>query len=154
MTDSNSASLSAELDAYEASVAALGDAIESCGEALKAQDGEALPAAIDTQQRCANALQETQRRLTAFSEARGHGSLREAVIADPSAATLQPRYKEIKHALTQIQHALVAQAEALSRAMTNNAELIALLTNAQPSGDYEADGHTRTTAKNTLIARA
>ncbi len=154
MSNSPTTTLTSELDAYDAAVRALADAIVDCGQALKEQDGDRLPVAIEAQQQCAEQLQRTQRHLTEISAARGFGSLKEAVNEDAAAATLQPRYRQIKTDLQQIQHALVTQAEAVSRAMANNAELIALLTNAQPTGDYEADGQTGSTAQNTLSARA
>lgn len=148
------ANLSDALTVYEGAVDALERAIDQSFGALEQQDAEALPIAIGTQQEKATALQAVQQQLKNTSATLGHGSLRDAVAADADAATLQPRYTTVQQRLQTLQHKFVTQAEAISRAMTNNAELISLLTNSKPTGAYEESGHTSSTTRNTLSARA
>ncbi|MEM7375906.1 MAG: flagellar export chaperone FlgN [Pseudomonadota bacterium] len=149
-----STSLSQTLDVYEAAVAALDGAIDDSVSALDRQDSDALPGAIEAQQQRAESLQAVQAELKRLSVSLGYATLREAVSQHADSASLYPRYQNVQQQLRIIQQKLVSQAEAISRAMANNAELIALLTNAQPSGAYEENGHTSTTASNTLSARA
>ncbi|MEM9604230.1 MAG: flagellar export chaperone FlgN [Pseudomonadota bacterium] len=149
-----STSLSQTLDVYEAAVAALDAAIDNSVSALDRQDSDALPGAIDAQQQRAESLQTVQAELKRISVSLGYATLREAVLQHADSPSLNPRYQSVQQQLRIIQQKLVSQAEAISRAMANNAELIALLTNAQPSGAYEENGQTSTTANNTLSARA
>lgn len=149
-----STSLQDAITAYELAVDTLESAIEKSVSAIEQQDRDALPAAIEQQQNRADTLRALQTEIKAINHSQGHASLRDAVLAAPDSASLQPRYRALQLRLKIIQKKLVSQAEVIARAIGNNRELIALLTNAEPPGAYSENGQTATTASNTLSARA
>ncbi|MEM6988038.1 MAG: hypothetical protein AAF499_16055 [Pseudomonadota bacterium] len=154
MSDVVAMSLHDAVAVYESAVASLEQAIDNSVAVLDQQDSDALPAAIEAQQQRANALQVVQAEIKSTSASLGHGSLIDAIMAHEDSEILYPRYKAVQLQLKSIQKKLLVQAEAITRAISNNADLISLLTNTQPTGAYEENGQTSTTASNNLSARA